>query len=505
MTNNRHLTLLKQDVKAWNCWRQENSRVNLDLSGTNLSNLNLSGVNLSGVDLSGVDLRRTNLKCAYLKGANLDRACLISANLNGSDLREVDLTQADLTRADLSSADLTNANLTQVTALQTNFKKSILTGACLENWQIDNLTNLEEIVCDYFYGKQEQQQRYPQDERQNFAPGEYYQIIRNNFNDSNYMDAIVIANNNSQSSVPYLEKEERPREGFLRKGTRSDAGLADDRIPRLNDRSTVEQSDNLVEESIDDSWREESSVPHLEKAGLAGERGLSDLNLETPTDNCWDEAPFPDRIPQSPLHRRKTTVPAVTGVPRSENAPSKLIGSSIAAVDRVKQKKDSLVHLSIAFLLGIIVTILTFGQIFKQDSTSSNSVINCDNSLLKRAEDAVFIQEEESLRQVMHELEEFNTPLGGFADEKCKQTLYKVQYVYAIHIKATKENNLLEAVKMLCELPEQFYQNRKHKPWFTRWVNSVENPDFPQQLTEYLKANSCPAANYLNDNQSSNY
>ncbi|MDJ0687263.1 MAG: pentapeptide repeat-containing protein [Xenococcaceae cyanobacterium MO_188.B32] len=464
MTNNRHLTLLKQDVKAWNCWRQENSRVNLDLSGTNLSNLNLSGVNLSGVNLSGVDLRKTNLKCAYLKGANLDRACLISANLNGSDLSEVDLTQADLTRADLSSADLTNANLTQVTALQTNFKKSILTGACLENWQINNLTNLEEIVCDYFYGKQEQQQRYPQDERQNFAPGEYYQIIRNNFNDSNYMDAIVIANNNSQSSVPYLEKKERPRKGFLRKGTRSDAGLADDRIPRLNDRSTVEQSDNLVEESIDDSWREESSVPHLEKAGLAD-----------------------DRIPQS------------------ENAPPKLIGSSIAAVDRVKQKKDSLVHLSIAFLLGIIVTILTFGQIFKQASTSSNSVINCDNSLLKRAEDAVFIQEEESLRQVMHELEEFNTPLGGFADEKCKQTLYKVQYVYAIHIKATKENNLLKAVKMLCELPEQFYQNRKHKPWFTRWVNSVDNPDFPQQLTEYLKANSCPAANYLNDNQSSNY
>ena len=442
MTNNRHLTLLRQDVKAWNCWRQENSRVNLNLSNLNLSNLNLSGVNLSGVNLSGVDLRKTNLKCAYLKGANLDRACLISANLSGSDLSKVNLTEANLTKANLSLANLADANLTQVTAFQTNFKKSILTGACLENWQIDRHTNLEELVCDYFYGKQQQQQRYPQDEQQNFAPGECDRIIRSNFDDSNYLDALVIANNNSQS----------------------------------HDRATAEPSNNLLEESIDDNWKEESPVPRLAKAKT--------------------------RQANSVRPREMSAGLADDPIPQSENEQSKLNGSSIADVDRAKQKKGSLVNFSIAFLLGIIVTLLTVGQIFKQASTSSDNVLSCNNSLLKRAEDAVFIQEEESLRQVMHELEEFDTPLGGFADEKCKQTLYKVKYVYAIHIKATKENNLLEAVEMLCELPEQFYQNRKHKPWFTRWVNSVENPDFPQQLAEYLKANSCPAATYLNDNES---
>lgn len=400
MTNKRHLTLLKQDVKTWNCWRQENRRIKLDLSGTNLSALNLSGVDLSGVDLSGVDFRGTNLKCAYLKGANLYRACLINANLSGSDLSEVELTEANLTKANISSADLTNANLTKVTALLTNFKKSILTGACLENWQIDSNTNLEALVCDYFYGKGQNQQRYPQNEQENFVPGEYYQSIRNNFD---YIDALVFANSHSP----------------------------------LNNQHIVEQSNNLIE-SIDNSWQEES-----------------------------------------------------------ENSQSQLTDSNIPTVDKRKQK-DSIINLSLAFLLGIIVTIITVGKVFEQESTSSNSFIECDYSLLKQAEDAILIQDEESLKQAMKQLEEFDSPLGAFADEQCRETLYKVKYIYAISIKATKENNLLKAVEILCELPEQFYQKKKNKPWFTHWSNSFDYPNFPQQLAEYIKTNSCPADNYLN-------
>ena len=43
MTNNRHLALLKYDVKAWNSWRQENSHIKLDFSEANLKDLNLNG------------------------------------------------------------------------------------------------------------------------------------------------------------------------------------------------------------------------------------------------------------------------------------------------------------------------------------------------------------------------------------------------------------------------------------------------------------------------------
>ena len=412
MTHNRHLTLLKQDVKAWNWWRQENSKIDLDLSGTNLSNLNLSGVNLSGVNLSKVNFKGTNLKCAYLRGANLRQACLINADLSGSDLSEVELTEANLTEADLSSADLTNANLTKVNAVLTNFEKSILTGACLEDWQIDSNTNLEELVCDYFYGKQQKQQRYPRDIKQNFVPGEYHKFIRNNFNDLNDIDAIILANLNPE------------------------------RNSQEDNRHTLAQNDNLVEESIDDSWQEET-----------------------------------------------------------DNLPSKLMGSSDSSAEPIKQK-NSLLNLSLAFLLGILLTILTFGQLFRQTSTtnSSNNLINCDLNLLKQARDAIVTRDEASLKRAMEQLKEFNSPLGGFADEQCRQTLHDVKYIYAIHIKAKQEDHLLEAVEILCELPEQFYQERKHKTWFTEWINTFSDTSFPQQLTKYTQNNDCPAANYLTDN-----
>ena len=406
MTNIRHLTLLKHDVKAWNCWRQENREIELDFSGTNLSNLNLSGVNLSRVNLSRVNFRVTNLKCAYLKGANLYQACLISADLSGSDLSEVELTEANLTKADVSSANLHNANLTNVKAILTNFKKSILTGACIENWQIDSSTNLEELVCDYFYVKRQNQQRYPQDVQQNFAPGEYYQFIRNDLKNFNHIDAIVLANSNSKEKNQHI----------------------------------AEQNNDVID----------------------------------PLDNSWEE--------------------------ESKKSLFKVISSGVSSFERIKQN-HRLIYLSLAFLLGIIVIAIGFGRVFKKAPTSSENFITCDNSLLKQAEDAIFIRDENSLKQVMEKLEEFDSPLGGFADEQCRQTLYDVKYIYAIHVKANKEHNLLEAVKILCELPEQHYQKRKHKPWFLRWVNSFANTNFPQQLAEYIENNSCPAVNYLNQNR----
>ena len=403
MTNNRHLTLLKHDVKAWNYWRQENSEIELDFSEANLSNLNLSGVNLSRVNLSRVDLSGTNLKCADLKGANLHKACLANANLSGSDLSEVKLTEANLTRADISYANLENANLTNVNALVTNFKNSILTGACLENWQIDNNTNLEALVCDYFYGKQQKKLRYPQNEYQNFAPGEYYRFIRNDFN---ALDALVATNNNSKENKQQISA----------------------------------QKNNILEPG-EDNWREEA-----------------------------------------------------------ENLEENLIDSNDSSPEKKKQSK-SIIHLSLALAFGIIVVGISLGQLFNKTSTSSDSFITCDPSLLKQAKDAIFIRDEGKLKNLMKQLEEFNSPLGGFADEQCRQTLYDLKYTYAIQVKATKENNLLGAVEILCELPEQYYQQSNHKPWFARWINTYSNTNFPQQLEEYVENNGCPAATYLNPKQ----
>lgn len=418
MTNRRHLTLLKQDVKVWNSWRQENNDIELDFSDADLSNLNLSGVNLSEINLSGVNFQGANLRCAYLKGANLDRASLANANLNGSDLSEAELKEADLTNADASYANLTDANLTNTTALSANFKNSIFTGVCLENWQIDSSTNLEKIACDYFYGKSKKQQRYPQDETQNFAPGEYYRYITEG---SDYQDSLILTDDNFQEQNKYPIQE-----------------------------------NNILNESIDDLWDDESVIHRLEMAELTNEQS-----------------------------------------PQSVKAPGS--ETKIDVKDRVKNK-NSIVQLSLAFVFGTIVTAIALGQIFKKSPDVSDEFISCDYQLVQQAEDAIFVRDEANLKQIMSRLEDFNSPLGGFADEQCRQTLYEVKYTYAIEIKANKEHNLLEAVELLCDLPEQYYQSKQHKPWFSRWVNSFANTNFPEQLAEYIEVNGCPAADYLRSN-----
>ena len=400
MMNQRHLTLLKQDVKAWNYWRQKNSEIELDFSEANLSKLNLSGVNLNRVNLSRVNLNKTNLQCASLKGANLYQACLINANLSGSDLSEANLTEANLTRANISFANLTEANLTKVKALLTNFQSAILTGTCLESWEINEHTNLEPLVCDYFYGKSQQQQRYPQNELQNFAPGECSQFIINNFNQAG---AIVFADNYQQSD---------------------------------HDGAKINEESNLSE-SIGNNWEAEQKSEKLE-----------------------------------------------------------LINPSKSSEKNIVQKA-SMVNFYLALFLGSIIIVTTIGQVFKKAPVSSDNLINCNGSLLEKAEEAIFIRDEDNLKQLLNQLEGFDGPLGGLVDEKCQHILHEVKYVYAIHIQATRDNNLLEAVKLLCQLPEQYYQQKKHKPWFLRWTNSLAHTDFPQKLAEYIQVNDCPAYTYL--------
>jgi uncharacterized protein YjbI with pentapeptide repeats len=91
MANKEHLEILKQGVKAWNQWREDNPGVKP----------NLRWANLRGYDLSRYDLR----------GVSLIFAKLINANLSGADLRRADLSYADLTNANLTNANLSGANL----------------------------------------------------------------------------------------------------------------------------------------------------------------------------------------------------------------------------------------------------------------------------------------------------------------------------------------------------------------------------------------------------------
>ena len=233
MPNSSQLARLRKGTKEWNKWRENNlfeipilSEVDLsganlreaylswanlsganlswsnlswaylswaDLSGANLSWSNLSGSNLSWTDLNEADLRSANLRSADLRSAdlrsadlrsadlseaNLKGANLKGANLKGANLKGANLKGANLKGANLKGADLSEVNFSRIQALRTNFQDATLTGACLEDWNINSETILDGVICDYVYLKADRQERRPSDPNKNFAPGEFSQLFQ---------------------------------------------------------------------------------------------------------------------------------------------------------------------------------------------------------------------------------------------------------------------------------------------------------------------------------------
>ncbi|NEQ49553.1 MAG: pentapeptide repeat-containing protein [Leptolyngbya sp. SIO3F4] len=150
MADAEQLRLLRQGIDEWNQWRKNNSEIPITLSRAYLR-----GIYLRGADLHG----------AYLRGADLSRA---------------DLRGADLRGADLSAAYLHSADLSQTQVLRTHLERAVLTGACIEDWNINGATNLKGVVCEHVYLRNAFrdgfQERRPHSG--NFQPGEFAALFQ---------------------------------------------------------------------------------------------------------------------------------------------------------------------------------------------------------------------------------------------------------------------------------------------------------------------------------------
>ena len=223
MANEQQLKILKEeDVEVWYQWRIDNPDTVPDLREAYLVGVNLGRVYLVGAYLVDAYLKDTNLEEAYLEGANLERAYLGGANLVGAyleganlvdtyleranlegayledaDLRSASLGSVNLKKAyleraylgganlkgaDLEGANLQGASLSKVMALGTKFQNATLTGACIEDWKIDDETNLEGVICDYIYLKEGQQERRPSSLNKNFEPGDFANFVKKALN-----------------------------------------------------------------------------------------------------------------------------------------------------------------------------------------------------------------------------------------------------------------------------------------------------------------------------------
>jgi len=102
--------------------------------------------------------------CADLEGANLSGANLEAATLKG----------ANLTNATLEDATLKDANLSNAQCAGTDFTRAYLTGACLEAWQIDAGTVLNDVDCQFVF-LLEQRDRHGNRYRRPYDPDRVFQ------------------------------------------------------------------------------------------------------------------------------------------------------------------------------------------------------------------------------------------------------------------------------------------------------------------------------------------
>ena len=136
----------------------------------------MSFTKLIEADLSKAELARANLIGANLNGINLCGANLTGANLARANLHYADLRDSELRGAKLIGANLFGADLTRAQALMTNFSDSVLTKACLQDWNINDLTAFDNVSCQYFYSEIVQQGRRPRGGK--FKPGEFTALFQ---------------------------------------------------------------------------------------------------------------------------------------------------------------------------------------------------------------------------------------------------------------------------------------------------------------------------------------
>lgn len=194
--------------------------VETDLIEADFSEANLDGANFSRSILSGAILNRANLQSATLLGTKLNKAKLNYTNLLNSDLSKAKLVRASLCGSDLSDsilegtdfseailigaklnranlinavfsganvneasfieAHLTNAVLCRIQALGTDFSRSNFTGTCIEDWNVNKHTKLQNIGCSYIYLRSGKKERCPSEGE--FTIGEFskrFQVAKN--------------------------------------------------------------------------------------------------------------------------------------------------------------------------------------------------------------------------------------------------------------------------------------------------------------------------------------
>ena len=147
MANPEHLKILKQGVKAWNKWREENPAVMPDLGGEFFVERDLSGVNLSGANLKMTNYHFANLRGANLKSTRIGRAIFVKTDLSKADFGSAGVYGTSFLASDLRSASFDKTNLhsnqfTDTDLAGADFSTSIIGGCSFANVDLSTIKGL---------------------------------------------------------------------------------------------------------------------------------------------------------------------------------------------------------------------------------------------------------------------------------------------------------------------------------------------------------------------------
>ena len=139
MANSEHVEILKQGVKAWNKWREENPTIVPDLKSLHYEYADLRYINFFEANLTDSNLQDSNMEGANLESAECVSANLINVNLKNAFLVDTHFNAASLVWTDLTGAEAVQTNLNNADLHHTNLKRTNLLGSTVAGTRFSEL------------------------------------------------------------------------------------------------------------------------------------------------------------------------------------------------------------------------------------------------------------------------------------------------------------------------------------------------------------------------------
>lgn len=151
MAKREHLKILKQGVKIWNRWREDNPEITPDLSRTEINDLDLEGANLNSANFTNSSISLCEFSHAILTEATMERTIFdtvefVEADLSKSMLNVMEFAGGSLEKAILKDARILNTIFCDINLKDTDFSRASMMETSFINVDLSLVKGLESVT-----------------------------------------------------------------------------------------------------------------------------------------------------------------------------------------------------------------------------------------------------------------------------------------------------------------------------------------------------------------------